>query len=241
MTESDLFKPVADFFEKDGYSVKGEIKDADLIAVKNEHIIAVELKIKPGLKLLLQAAERTKSCDEVYIALPAADSKAEITLLKKFGNLLSMAGIGLIGVAVKRRLGGCRILLNPRQTGPISPKERKKILTEFNKRLNNLSKGGMPGGKAITRYREEALLTAWLLNQLQTGQIRQATEKQTTAASLKENGAPENCYSILSSNHYGWFNKTARGKYELTEAGFEALSEYKEALKLILSQNKQET
>ena len=42
--EKDLYEPVKNMLEENGYEVKGEIKNCDIAAVKNGELIVVELK-----------------------------------------------------------------------------------------------------------------------------------------------------------------------------------------------------
>ena len=47
--ETDLYQPVKSFLEKAGYSVKAEVKSCDLVAMNNNEIINVELKLSFNL------------------------------------------------------------------------------------------------------------------------------------------------------------------------------------------------
>ena len=69
--ETDLYEPVAEYLRSLGYEVRGEVRSIDLVARKGKEIIAVELKLAMGLDLILQAVQRQKSTDSVYVAVPA--------------------------------------------------------------------------------------------------------------------------------------------------------------------------
>lgn len=56
LLEVDLYKPIQTYFSRDGYEVYGEVKDCDLVAVKDEELVVVELKLTLSVDLLIQAA-----------------------------------------------------------------------------------------------------------------------------------------------------------------------------------------
>ena len=66
MKESELYAPLKGKFEKLGYSVRGEVKNCDLVAEKDGRFVAVEMKTSFNLKLVYQALERRKLAEEVY-------------------------------------------------------------------------------------------------------------------------------------------------------------------------------
>jgi hypothetical protein len=45
LQEIDLYKPIQTFFVSDGYDVYGEVKDYDMVAVKGEELVIIELKL----------------------------------------------------------------------------------------------------------------------------------------------------------------------------------------------------
>ena len=58
MAETDLYRPVKQFLEAQGYVVKGEIGQCDVVAVRgDEGPVVVELKERLSLSLILQAVE----------------------------------------------------------------------------------------------------------------------------------------------------------------------------------------
>ena len=72
MLESDLYQPVKDYLEKHGYTVRGEVKHCDMVAIKGDELIVVELKTGANMTLLVQATERQSISDSVYVAIPAS-------------------------------------------------------------------------------------------------------------------------------------------------------------------------
>ena len=69
MPEADLYGPIKRFLEAQGYEVKGEIGPCDVMAVRgDEGPVVVELKEQLSLALLLQAVDRLRMTDAVYVA-----------------------------------------------------------------------------------------------------------------------------------------------------------------------------
>ena len=59
MKESDLYPPVKQFLESQGYGVKGEVQDCDVLSVRGEEEpVIVELKLSLNLNVILQVVER---------------------------------------------------------------------------------------------------------------------------------------------------------------------------------------
>ena len=64
-------QPVKDFFTAEGYDVYGEVNDCDVVAVKEDELIIVELKLRLNLDLVMQATKkRQRLSDQVYVAIP---------------------------------------------------------------------------------------------------------------------------------------------------------------------------
>jgi hypothetical protein len=100
--ESDLFKPVSDYFKKQRYIVSSEVRigfcRADIVAFKKYEVVGVELKISDWKKAIVQAKNYQLGCDYVYLAFPL--SKV-YNLLKKAEHILKHEGIGLLVVSEK--------------------------------------------------------------------------------------------------------------------------------------------
>lgn len=56
--ETDLYEPVKKLFEGMGFSVYSEVKDCDLMAVKEEKTIIAELKKSFNITLVYQLLDR---------------------------------------------------------------------------------------------------------------------------------------------------------------------------------------
>ena len=69
--ETDLYGPVKGFLEGQGFVVKGEVADADVVACRGDDPpVIVELKLRFSLSLFHQAVTRLKVTDLVYLAVP---------------------------------------------------------------------------------------------------------------------------------------------------------------------------
>src|SRR5690242_16155828 len=74
MLETSLYPVVKQFLEKAGYHVKGEVNGCDAVAVKDDEaqrLAIIEMKRGFNLDLLLQAVDRMRAADEVWLAVPA--------------------------------------------------------------------------------------------------------------------------------------------------------------------------
>ncbi|MDG1678982.1 MAG: hypothetical protein P8H90_07440, partial [Tateyamaria sp.] len=97
--ETDLYLPVKDFLEAQGYVVKSEIGAVDVMAVRRaEKPIIVELKLSFSLKLVNQCVARLKICDDVYMAVAQGKGKRFLKTTKDMAVLCRRLGIGLMTV-----------------------------------------------------------------------------------------------------------------------------------------------
>ena len=55
--EKELFLPTRLYFEKQGFSVDGEVKNCDLVAIKNDIVVVAELKKTFNISLVYQLME----------------------------------------------------------------------------------------------------------------------------------------------------------------------------------------
>ena len=95
--ELELIKPVSDYFKKQGYDVRNEIKigfcRADLLVFKKDEVVAVELKLKDWKKAIVQAKGYRLAVDYVYLAVPLF---RVYSILRKAEHILKKEGIGLL-------------------------------------------------------------------------------------------------------------------------------------------------
>jgi hypothetical protein len=85
------------YLEAQGYTVRAEVNGCDITAIQNESLIVVELKQRFSTDLLIQATDRQRVADAVYVALPA-DALGERYGKRRRGieGLLRRLELGLI-------------------------------------------------------------------------------------------------------------------------------------------------
>lgn len=222
--EADLWRPVSDFFIAEGYTVRSEVKDCDITAIKEEELIVVELKRNLSVDLLAQAVKRQKAADLVYIAVPKPKRLKADAKWKDICHLIRRLELGLILVSVKGKQGFVEIPIQPvpfdrDKSKKMNKRKRESIIKEASSRYMDSNIGGSTGKKLVTAYRESAIFIACCLEKL--GPL--------SPKKLRELGAHEKkTTSILSENHYGWFERVDRGVYCLTEEGMKSLAQYNE-------------
>ena len=219
MKETDLYKPVKAFFEGQGYEVKAEIIDCDLVAVREtDPPVIVELKLSLSLDLLMQGIARQRITDAVYVAVPAGKGKAWTARVTDAVKICKRLGLGLISVRFDAGQGLVVIHTDPGAYKIHKLAKRKSaLLLEFQRRVGDPNTGGQSRRAIITAYRQDALRIAAALQEGQSA-------PSTLANSLGISKAP----SILQKNYYGWFVRVERGVYALGPEGKAALKIYRD-------------
>lgn len=218
MKESDLYPHVKSFLVDQGYDVKAEIADCDVMAVKDSTVIIVEMKTNLNLALLGQAAERQLLFDIVYIAVPKPDYKKRFTAqYKRTIRLVKRLNLGLMYVDVKGE-GVCIEEFPPKIFIQGISKRRKlklreRAIKEFEGLSGDYNIGGTNKIKRMTAYKEAALAAAMYLDKF----------GQSKASDLKDFGCAGNVRDIMYKNFYGWFEMKGKGVYDITEEGKKAL------------------
>ena len=213
--ESDLYLPVKSLLTKQGYEVKGEVKGCDVLARRDDILVAVEMKLTLNLTLLLQANERADSVDNVYIALPADNAQYRRSRRSLF-KLLRKLGFGLIVVGTTFKQA--EVALDP---GPYIPRRQKKkrgrLLKEFEELVGDPNAGGSSNRvRRVTAYRQKAVRIASHL----------LAHGETKASHMRDALQIENARDVMYQNHYGWFDAMGNGIYTLTERGLRELPEW---------------
>jgi len=211
MKETELYLPVKKFLEARGYSVKAEVKGCDVMAVKGDEApVIVELKTGLTLTLFYQAVDRLALTDRVYIAIARPKRSVPSEAVK----LTRRLGLGLIVVS---KSGSIEIMAEP---GPYAPRvnTRRKavVLKEFTRRHGDPNLGGSNKTKLMTAYKQDALRCLAHLH----------LNGPTKIAELKKLTNVDRSATILRNDYYGWFTKTARGIYAVTETGVAAVSQF---------------
>jgi hypothetical protein len=189
--ETELYAPLKVFFEKQGYSIKGEVRTCDLVGMREdlEHPLIVEMKKSFNLALLLQGVERLKLSPTVYLAVERVrDKKGAVN--QRWGELSGLCrrlGLGLITVVFyKTKAPLVEVLVEPDETPPAqrsNKRRRERLLYEFRERSGDYNTGGSTRVKLVTAYREKALRVALSL-QAAEAEAAVAAEKAAAKASL---------------------------------------------------------
>ena len=214
MLETELSAPVKAYLESHGYQVNCEVKDCDIVATRGDDLIIVELKMSVNLTLLVQATKRQSISDSVYVAVPAPTKRnrqwrGTLTVLKRLEVGLLLVEEGAMGMVVSKQFDPL-----PYQRKK-NTRSRRALLTEVADRSGDYNVGGSTKTTLMTAYRENAILIACCLSKL----------GPSSPKSLRNLGTGGKTTSILSANHYGWFQRVEKGVYELTDQGdFESRS-----------------
>jgi len=217
--ERELSAPLREHFVGCGFEVRSEVNSCDLVAIKPELVVVVELKRHLSFDLLAQAVERQSYADAVYLAIP---KPADLRLTRQWRaklKVLRQLGLGLLLVGGTAQHPTVEEALAPGAATPIrlSARKRRALEREFRSRRLDLNTGGTAGVPLVTAYREAALYLVHLLD----------AHGPLTPKAARELGVhAKRTAPILRLNHYGWFARGADKRYELTEAGREALVTY---------------
>jgi len=213
MAETALYPAVKRFLEAAGFRVKGEVCGCDVVAVRDDEklrLSVVEMKSGFSLELLLQAVDRMRAADEVWLAIPLTRRGRDRD--RRVHRLCRLIGFGLMAVDMAHER--VEVLAEP---GPYRPRadarRRRRLLTEHAGRLGDPSPGGSTRQPVMTAYRQRALACAALLRD---GPGRPCDLRVVAP----DSGA------ILLRNVYGWFERAERGVYRLTGSGREALERW---------------
>jgi hypothetical protein len=214
LLETDLYPPIRDYLESNGYKVRSEVINCDITAVKDDELVVVELKLSANVQLLIQATERQRITDSVYVAVPAPRNR-RATHWRGIKRILRMLEVGLITVDFGQR--------SPRVTREFDPlpysrrkqpKKRHAVIREISERSGEYNIAGSSGRKLMTAYRENAIFIACCLHR----------HGSLSPARLRAMGTGDKTQSILAHNFYGWFQRVDRGIYEITTPGVSEMS-----------------
>jgi hypothetical protein len=212
--ETALYLPVKRFLEKLGFAVKGEIGGCDLVALSGDDppiVVIGELKLAFNLELVLQAVDRAAASDEVWLAAKMSANGKGRESDARYRNLCRRLGFGMLGVTSR---GEVEVLVKPPTTAPRrNLKKRSRLVSEHRRRIGDPATGGSTRAPIMTAYRQQALACASALS-------RGPQRVRDLRALVPEAG------KILLHNVYGWFDRTERGVYALTEAGRAALKRW---------------
>lgn len=226
--ETDLYEPIKAFLEMQGYAVKSEIRDCDVVAVRGEEPpVIVELKTGFTLQLLFQSIDRQSMTDTVYIAFPEKSGGGKANVWRRHRRdimrICKRLGLGLMTVAV---VGKPTTLVNVHlDPEPYTPRKNKRrsnmLLKEFHHRVGDPNTGGSFRRPIITAYRQDALRCLGFIDR--SGQAKLPDIRNQTGV--------ERAASILQRDVYGWFTRVERGTYAVTPKGRSAVVDYEDAIR----------
>ena len=208
MKEADLYAPLKAYLEAQGYTVKSEIGPADIMAQRGEDPpVIVEMKTALNLSLILQGVARQSLFADVYLAVPQPPKWTH--RYKDLTALLRRLGLGLLTVKGTH----VEAHLDPAPYAPrLNPQRAGRLLREFQRRVGDPNTGGTTRVKRMTAYRQDAIRLATALR-----------DAPASPAALAKSLQIPKARAILSDDHYGWFERIARGTYALTPKGHQAL------------------
>ena len=232
--ETDLYLPVKRFLEDQGYQVKAEVDDNDVVAMRgDEPPVVVELKTGFTLQLVFQGIGRQRLTDHVYLAIPEPGRVSNRSLwgrhYRDIIKLCRMLGLGLMTVGTGGKAGAhVEVHLDPGPYRPRASKARQAmLLAEFQRRVGDPNTGGSTRRGIVTAYRQDALRCAVHLDQQGPSQA-----KAVAAAT-----GVDRARDILYRDVYGWFQRVERGVYALTPQGTKGLETYADALAALADQD----
>ncbi|PSJ36194.1 DUF2161 family putative PD-(D/E)XK-type phosphodiesterase [Allosphingosinicella deserti] len=206
LAETSLYRPVKAFLEAQGFTVKGEICGCDLVAVRGDEpplLVIAELKLSFSLELVLQAVDRLRAADSVYLAV--LGSRRGRDQDRRAHRLCRLLGIGLL--IVDPKLGSVALVAEPTPYRPRADlTRRKRLLKEHKARRGDPAVGGSTRQPIMTAYRQRALACA--------AALRDGPKRPRDLKPLADDAG-----AILLRNVYGWFERLDKGVYRLTAAG----------------------
>ena len=220
MTESELYQPCKILLETMGFMVKAEVGPVDILAVKEDYTIIIELKLNISLQLIYQAIDRQKLADTVYVALPSGVIAKQKANVKYFTNLLKRLEIGLISVTKnKAEIVVETFGFNVQKSITSSKRKKAKMMKEFTLRKSSENVGGIKQ-KKMTHYKEKVIDIAKYLNEFGEKSPREIV----LYTGIKDTP------NILRKNYYMWFYPVRRGIYSLSLIGQKEIAQYLDVL-----------
>lgn len=213
--ETELYAPVKQFLTGLGFEVRGEVHECDLVGVRGDDLVVVELKTNFNLTLVLQGIDRQRLSENVYLAVETP--RQARGLWQSQVHLCRRLGFGLLTVSFGGRTPRVQVVCDPSPAPPRRDSRRRvALLQEFSRRSADHNAGGSSRRPLVTAYREEALRVARLIRE------RGPSALQTLRAATGN----EKIHVLLQQDYYGWFQRVERGVYALTPKGEGALERY---------------
>jgi hypothetical protein len=215
MREADLYPPLKAYLQGQGYTVKAEVGACDIVARRGDDApVVVEMKLTFSLALVMQGVARQALADLVYLAVPVSSDRGWALRYRDIVALCRRLGLGLLAVDVGQ--GAVAAHLDP---GPYAPRRNAakagRLLREFERRVGDPNVGGTTRTRRMTAYRQDALRCLAHL----------AGAPASPAATARATGVIK-AAALLRNDHYGWFDRVARGIYAVSPKGQAALADH---------------
>ncbi|MCL2372538.1 MAG: DUF2161 family putative PD-(D/E)XK-type phosphodiesterase [Defluviitaleaceae bacterium] len=208
MKETDLYNPIKNMLTAQGFTVRGEVKGCDIAATRDDTLWIIEMKLSANLTLIYQALNRKMATGWVFVAIPRP-KRASWKNFLKLQSLLKKLELGLITVALDSPVKHAEIVIFPQGHDAKKTKKSTAIKTEMAGRSADTT-GGATRTAINTAYREKCIQIACALE----------ASAPTSPKNLRaQHGLEKNLGNILYSNFLGWFNRPAKGLYELSPKG----------------------
>ena len=205
--ESDMYEPIRKLLAAQGFTVRGEVKDCDIAAIKDDVLWVVEMKLSANITLIYQALERQAATGWVFVAIPRPKSARDGNF-RKFQKLLKKLKLGLITVALDSPVKHAEIVIFPVGKDDKKNKKTAAVKKEVTGRAVD-TVGGVTKTQINTAFREKCVRIACLLEIMGA-----ASGKE-----LVKLGCEKDATRIMRSNVMGWFEKVAGGVYGLSDVG----------------------
>jgi hypothetical protein len=215
-SEADLAEPLYRHLAALGYTVRSEVKDCDIAAVKGDDLLVIELKKTMNLTLVTQAVRRQRLTDSVYVAIPRPSNKWKWWKESRgVLHLLRRLELGLILVSLEKGKPPVEVVFHPVPfTRRKRAASRRAVLEEIAHRTADYNRAGTTRTKLATAYREAAIYLACCLH----------VAGRSSPAALRAMGTGTKTLSILRLNAYGWFERVETGVYALAPHAFAELA-----------------
>ena len=216
--ECDLSPPIQSYLSAQGYTVRSEVNGCDITALDGDQLIVIEMKKSFSTDLLIQATERQRVADSVYVALPVEGSHPRLDRYSKrwrgIERLLKRLELGLLLVHFSDDTDApptVELVFHPISSSRPrrKPTVRHAILREIAGRSGDYNVGGTGGRPILTAYREQAIFIACCLDRFGA----------MTPGALRALGTSPKTQNILFKDVYGWFERQERGVYALRNVG----------------------
>ena len=198
------------------------MNDCDITAVRGEELIVIELKKQFSTDLLIQATDRQRISDSVYVALPVERGRSgKARRWTEIERLLQRLELGLILVHFSpdsTTPPEVEIARHPPDTPTRparKPKARALLLREIAGRTaGDYNVGGVSKRSILTAYREQCIFLVCCLEQF----------GPSSPAALRAREATAKAQTMLHRDVYGWFERLGRGKYGLRPETYELVA-----------------